>query len=831
MVAKYPAGRTRGDKAGKTQAKTEKWQRKTLAAEGLYAYNDYMHTNITNETPSSLPVHEVASNAYAEVAINIPLNKTFHYHVPLHLRAGLALGMRVRIPFGHKTTTGFCVGFTDTPATEKTKDIISVIDKTPLADSVMLKLTQWLSAHYCCSWGEAISAVIPPVVRKGKKEKTGVFVGCGNGLLALDDKTLQCMKARAPRQARALEAIMEHTGWEKTEQQQKDNGNAPPPNAFKETKDVARTEEMSAQELVRISGCAMPGLRVLEKKGFIVMHERLLQAVDSVVDAQGLQRHLTFTPEQQNAYSVISRKLATPTPGVVLLHGVTSSGKTEIYLQTIAKVIGQGRKAIFLVPEISLTSQTIQRIKARFHNVAVLHSHLLGAVHYSQWNDIKENKIDIVIGARSSIFAPLANVGLVIIDEEHENTYKQDQSPRYHARDVAIMRSTYENALVILGSATPSLESYHQAALGNYEKIVLSRRVGNWQLPPVEIVDMAEEARKRRNYHIISQRLEHYMNQVLARREQVILFLNRRGFAPYLHCKRCGFVLKCSRCDIPMTYHKNLNTSLCHYCHQESPPLESCPDCMTGHINYRGFGTEKIEEELAIKFPNYKTIRMDSDSMRGRDAHEKALTAFERGEYQILLGTQMIAKGLDFPNVTIVGVISADTMLNLPDFRASERTFQLISQVSGRTGRGPKGGRVVVQSYNPRHYSITYAANHDYDGFARKELEYRKQLRYPPFGRLARIIMRCEHEEKVKLKATAVAEKLKEMTRPEKNYFEILGPAPAPVAKIDNMFRWHILLKSQDSACIRQAIQHAADVLRPSQGVQAVVDIDAYAML
>ena len=802
-----------------------------------------MHTNTTNQTPPFLPTDEVTSggdtnqepqsptNAYAEVAINISLNKTFHYHIPLHLRTVLALGMRVRIPFGNKITTGFCVGFTDTPATEKTKDIISVIDKLPLADAMMLKLTQWLSTHYCCSWGEAIYAVIPPVVRKGKKEKTGIFVGRGNGLLVLDDKAFLPVKARAPKQARALEVLMEYTGKKNTEPCRKDNGNDFPSSVFCKMEDGTRVEEMSAQDLIRISGCSLPGLRGLEKKGFIVMRERFLQAADNADNAKALQRHLTFTPEQQNAYNVILRRLALPVPGVVLLHGVTSSGKTEIYLQAIAKVIGQGRKAIFLVPEISLTSQTIQRIKARFHNVAVLHSHLLGAFHYAQWSDIKDNKIDIVIGARSSIFAPLANVGLIIIDEEHENTYKQDQSPRYHARDVAIMRAAYENALVILGSATPSLESYHQAILGNYEKIVLSRRIGNWRLPPVEIVDMAEEARKRRNYHIISQRLEHYMNQVLARREQVILFLNRRGFAPYIHCKRCGFVLKCSRCDIPMTYHKNLNTSLCHYCHEELPPLESCPDCMAGHINYRGFGTEKIEEELAIKFPNYKTIRMDSDSMRGRGAHEKALTAFDRGDYQILLGTQMIAKGLDFPNVTVVGVISADTMLNLPDFRASERTFQLISQVAGRTGRGPKGGRVVVQSFNPRHYSITYAANHDYDGFAKKELEYRKQLRYPPFGRLARIIMRSPQEEKVKHKAATIADKLKEMVKAEKYFFEILGPAPAPVTRIDNLFRWHILLKSQDAAYIRQAIQHAAEVLRPSQGVQAIVDMDAYAML
>ena len=384
------------------------------------------------------------------------------------------------------------------------------------------------------------------------------------------------------------------------------------------------------------------------------------------------------------------------------------------------KVLEQGRKAIFLVPEISLTSQTIQRIKARFNNVAILHSHLLGAFHYSQWNDIKENKVDIVIGARSAIFAPLKNVGLIIIDEEHENTYKQENSPRYNTRDVAILRATYENAMVILGTATPSLETYYNTISGHYEKIVLSKRIGNQQLPPIEIVDMSEEVRKRRGHHIISQRLAYYMNQALARNEQVILFLNRRGFAPYLHCKRCGFVLKCRKCDIPMTFHKKLNTALCHYCHAEAPPLESCPDCMAGNINYRGFGTEKIEDEIIAKFPQYKILRMDSDTMRARNAHEKALTAFERGDVQILLGTQMIAKGLDFPNVTLVGVISADTILNLPDFRASERTFQLISQVAGRTGRGPKGGRVIVQSFNPRHYSITYAAAHDYDGFAKR---------------------------------------------------------------------------------------------------------------
>lgn len=463
--------------------------------------------------------------------------------------------------------------------------------------------------------------------------------------------------------------------------------------------------------------------------------------------------------------------------------------------------------------------------------MAVLHSNLLGTVHQSQWNDIKEGKVDIVVGARSSIFAPLKNVGLIIIDEEHENTYKQENIPRYNARDIAILRATCENALVIMGTATPSLESYSQALNGSYEKIVLSKRIGERQLPPVDIVDMGEEVRKRRGYNIISQRLQYYMNQSLARNEQVILFLNRRGFAPYIHCKRCGFVLKCHRCDIPMTFHKKFNTTLCHYCHAEAHPPESCPDCLANTMNYRGFGTEKIEDEIKNKFPNHTIIRMDSDSMRVRDAHEKALTAFERGEFQILLGTQMIAKGLDFPNVTLVGVISADTILNLPDFRASERTFQLISQVAGRTGRGTKGGRVVVQSFNPRHYSITYAAAHDYEGFARKELEYRKQLNYPPFGKLARIVFRSPQENKAKEKSSIVGDKLKELAKINGNHLEILGPSPAPMTKINNLFRWHILLKTQDHASIHTALHGVADMLKPTKSVQTMVDVDPYMML
>ena len=777
---------------------------------------------------NAISTNKSSQGLYAEVVVNIPLSKIFHYNIPPHLSEYLTAGMRVKVPFGNKAVVGFCVGFTDTPSIYKLKDIIGIIDKAPLADNNMLKTTKWLSEYYLCGWGEALQAVIPPVVRSKTRNKFNTFVRCCDNTTKLDKDTLSQIKKRAPKQARALEVLLELSAKINVSHNEiKNNGNISPAATLQ--KDI--NYEMPLKELIYISGCNMHGLRQLEKKGFITFINKPVDDLSTINNTATLQQHLTLTPDQQNAFDTISKIISEPKNSVILLHGITGSGKTEIYIQTIAKVIEQGRRAIFLVPEISLTSQTIQRIKARFSRVAVLHSHLLGTYHYSQWNDIKENKADIVIGARSAIFAPLKNIGLIIIDEEHENTYKQETSPRYHTRDVAIMRAACENAMVLLGTATPSLEAYHNAIAGNYQKLVLPSRIVNPKLPPIDIVDMSEEVHKRRGYNYISQRLEYYMNQVLARREQVILFLNRRGFAPYVHCRRCGFVLKCPRCDIPMTFHKKLNKVLCHYCNAEAAPVESCPECLANNVYFRGFGTEKVEDEISARFPNYKIVRMDSDTMRVRNAHEKALTAFERGEFQILIGTQMIAKGLDFPNVTLVGVISADTLLNLPDFRSSERTFQLISQVAGRTGRGMKGGRVVVQSFNPRHYSITFAAAYDYDGFAKKELEYRKQLNYPPFGKLSRIVFRSKKEDNAKEKSCTVAEKLKEITKTNGQSLEILGPSPAPVNKINNMFRWHILLKANNHDVIHHALQLISDMLKPSKSVQAIVDVDPYMML
>ncbi|MFN3467463.1 MAG: primosomal protein N', partial [Candidatus Brocadiales bacterium] len=569
----------------------------------------------------------------------------------------------------------------------------------------------------------------------------------------------------------------------------------------------------------------------LVRKGLVEIYEQPAQQA-AIVGVENFQPLLTksqgprpeLTSEQEQALSLIRAELRTQFSGgagarysvPLLLQGVTGSGKTEVYLRAIEEVLAMGRGAIVLVPEVSLTPQAVERYGARFNNIAVLHSYLTGTERYDQWQAVREGKARVVIGARSAVFAPVENLGLIVMDEEHEATYKQETSPRYHAREVALMRAREEGAMVILGSATPSLETYFNAVTGRYRRAILSQRIGQRPMPKVEIVDMKEGFHEGRHTRLISRRLELYMKESLTRGEQVLLFLNRRGFSPFVSCPRCGYVLRCKRCDIPLTYHKRRHsvgggfpTTLCHYCSYEVAPQEDCPECAGAKLNYFGLGTERIEEEMGRYFPGYKVLRMDSDSMKGRNAHEKALKSFEKGEVQILVGTQMIAKGLDFPNVTLVGVVSADTILNLPDFRACERTFQLLAQVSGRAGRGPKGGKVVVQTFNPRQYAILAAAAHDYEGFADRELEYRRELGYPPFGYMARVVLVGRKEGVVRDKAQRLAEALRRkgvsQCAPTQRV-EVVGPAPAPISRIRNQFRWQLSLKSPHREAVNELL-------------------------
>ncbi len=736
----------------------------------------------------------MAYENFAEVVLDIPINKIFHYRIPSSFTNQIEIGKRVRVPFRSRTIIGYCVGLTDVPEVETTKDIIQVLDTKPILNSKMLEIAKWLADFYFCSWGEVLETFLPFVVRNGFNAKAINVARLSKNEVLIKD-IIPALRKKAPKQAKVLEVLS--------------NGN-----------------EMTVQELISKSSCKMPSIYGLRDRGLISLNKR--PVVDSIFTDKYFERtcHLQPTKEQEKAINLIKKKLRERKPGVILLKGVTGSGKTEVYLQAISEAIALGLKAIVLVPEISLTPQTIERFKSRFDKVAVLHSSLTEKQRNDQWWKIRNGNADVVIGARSAVFAPLDNLGIIVIDEEHENTFKQDTSPRYNAREVSMVRAASENALVVLGSATPSLESYYSANIGKYEYVTLTSRINHKPLPPVKIIDMKREVFGSKRQYYISKYLEYCMRQRLSKKEQVLLFLNRRGFSPFINCRRCGFVLRCKKCDISLTYHKKKEAVICHYCYSESSVPKECPECCFPGIKFLGFGTERIEEEIRAEFPEYKLLRMDSDTMRGRDSHEKALGAYKRGDIDILLGTQMIAKGLDFPNVTLVGVLSADTMLNLPDFRASERTFQLLTQVAGRTGRGSKGGQVIIQTYNPEHYSITHASLHDYDGFAKKELEYRRQLYYPPYGRLARIVLRGEKDENVKEKSIHISEKLREAIKLYGGKADILGPAPAPIARVKDKYRWHIIVKADNIEKVRMVLKNIVNENRQSKKVQIIIDVD-----
>jgi primosomal protein N' (replication factor Y) (superfamily II helicase) len=736
---------------------------------------------------------------FAEVVLDIPLNKKFHYKIPPSFVNQIGIGKRVKVPFGTRTIIGYCVGLTDVSDVGTTKDIIQVVDKKPILNIKMLEVAEWLANFYFCGWGEALETFLPFVIRKGLNAKTINVAKLSKDETFIKD-TISTLRRKAPKQAKALEVL-------------------------------SGVDEMAVQELTIISKCKTASIYSLRDRGLIILKKK--QVDDSIFASKNFERtcHLEPTKEQAKAISLIKKRLRERKHNAVLLKGVTGSGKTEVYLQAISETIALGLKAIVLVPEISLTPQTIERFKSRFDKVAVLHSSLSGRQRNNQWWEIRNGNADVVIGARSAIFAPLDNLGLIVIDEEHENTFKQDSSPRYNARDVSLIRAKYENALVVLGSATPSLESYYNASIGKYDYVTLTSRIGDKPLPPVKLVDMRHEIHWNKRTSNISTYLERCMRQCLSKKEQILLFLNRLGFSSFISCRRCGFVLKCKSCDISLTYHKKKDAVICHYCYSETSVPKECPECRSPGIKFFGFGIERIEEEIRVKFPEYELFRMDSDTMKGRDSHEKALSAFKRGDIDILLGTQMIAKGLDFPNVTLVGVLSADTIINLPDFRASERTFQLLSQVAGRTGRGSKGGQVIIQTHNPEHYSITCAASHDYDRFAKKELEYRKQLYYPPYGRLARIVLRGKESKDVKEKSIDIANKLREAIKSCKDEVDILGPAPTPITRIKDKYRWHIIVKSNDLEKLQMALKNIENERKKSKKVQIIIDVDPYMLL
>ncbi|NOY76112.1 MAG: primosomal protein N', partial [Kiritimatiellaeota bacterium] len=647
----------------------------------------------------------IGKNEVAKVIVNLSLDKRFDYLIPSALARDIRPGAQVRVPFGHSERTGYVlsVGDYSNYARNELKSILGLRNNAPKVNESLLKLADWMASYYCCSKEQAVRTLLPGAVRSGKQKKKKVASFYLGKEADEAQKFIFDNERRSPAKCALLKTLLNQHG-------------------------------LSKSHLLKLAGVGDGPLSGLVKAGLV---ERQYIEVDrDPFSSSELLRTTAIepTPEQREALRTLSAMLSGKTEcHTMLLHGVTGSGKTEVYLQAIAETLKSGKEAIVLVPEISLTPQTTERFRARFGEmVSVLHSRLSDGERYDEWMKIHEERVHIVVGARSALFAPFRKLGLIVVDEEHENTYKQEEAPRYNARDVAVVRGTIEKAVVVLGTATPSLESYHNAATGKYILAELTKRVDDYLMPEMRVVDMRDEAIETGGPSIYSRELIDAVHNRLRKGEQTIIFLNKRGFASQMMCRQCGFVATCSECSISYTYHKKRECLTCHLCGAIVRAPGKCPDCDSAEIRYSGLGTEKVETIAAKLFPSANIARMDSDTMTKKDSYEKTLGAFRSGKIDILIGTQMIAKGLHFPNVTLVGVIYADLSLRIPDFRSQERTFQLLTQVAGRAGRGEVEGLVVIQTHAPFNPAIQYAVANDYKGFYDEEMELRETLAYPP---------------------------------------------------------------------------------------------------
>lgn len=752
-----------------------------------------------------------ADAQFAEIVFDRPLDHAYSYAVPEHLRDLLAIGKRVLAPFGRgdRQTVGFCVGINSTPPGREVKSLSHVLDEAPLLTPRLLQLTRWMADYYLCGWGQVLNAVLPSGVKQRSGTRSAVFVEKVPQLLL--PSPLPKLSAK---QKRVLEILQE------------------------------QEQPIEIRYLGKLAHCGLGPIQGLFAKNLARRRSgRIENPVTEEIDDQPPlpsnfvpETPFTLTGDQQQAWAAVEPALRDGGFKPFLLRGVTGSGKTEIYLRAIEEIVRLGKQALVLVPEISLTPQTIQAFRGRCGDVAVLHSHLQQAERGGHWRKIAAGKVQVIVGARSAVFAPAQQLGLIVIDEEHEASFKQDNTPRYHARDVAVMRARLENIPILLGSATPSLESWHNAQRGQYTLLTLPKRVHERPLPQVNLVDLRYDRQPDKRLHGLSPSLERAMKHALDAGGQVILLLNRRGFSTNILCPACGRVEQCKFCDLALTYHKERHILLCHYCGYEAPPPDRCPVCGQAQIRYQGIGTEKLEAEIQSKFPHQSVRRMDSDTMRRPGSHRRTLEAFQRGEIHILLGTQMIAKGLDFPNVTLVGVVNADISLHIADFRSAERTFQLLAQVAGRTGRGPRGGKVLVQTYSPQHPSIAFAAHHDYLGFAQAEMGQRQKHGYPPFQRMARIIIRGRDAKKAGDFADRLAagfeQALDRLKKADASVqVRILGPAEAPIFRLKGYHRFHFQMQSPSSAHLHDVLRQALPTVRPPHGIEVAIDMDPQDML
>ena len=768
----------------------------------------------------------------ARVSLEIALRKEFDYLIPPGLAGQVEVGSRVQVPFGPRKILGCVTALAEESARTNLKPILKIIGAQTLVTPQVLKLARWIGEYYCCAPEIALKSVLPEAVRKessGWRERLFVRALPVGGEFP-----------KLPKRQQAVWNIVEER------------------------------RELALQELLDLAETTAATVRKLEDRGLVEIaseiSERDPYAREHILPSQPLPLNPAQAAALEKIKAAMNRtedgglkmedgsagpsSILHPPSSTFLLHGVTGSGKTEVYLQALAHALEQGKGAIVLVPEISLTPQTVERFKARFSSgklqtlVAVLHSHLSAGERHDEWHKIRQGRARIVIGARSAIFAPVEPLGLIIVDEEHETSYKQEEAPRYHARDVAVMRGQMENAIVVLGSATPSLESYYNCKRGKFTLLELPERVDDQKMPHVRVVDMRQAARGEKGIPIFSPQLKEAIHQRLERREQTILFLNRRGYSTSLQCPKCGEVVQCPNCSLALTFHRQEQKLACHICGHVAPVPSVCPNakCKNPAIRFAGTGTQRVEETLARLFPQARIKRMDADTMRRKDDYRNVLGDFRAGKTDILVGTQMIAKGLHFPNVTLVGIIYADLALHQPDFRAGERTFQLLTQVAGRAGRGDVEGEVFVQAFAPFHPAIQYARRHDFTGFYDQEMEFREQLKYPPVSRVALLTLKGRNEEKVKFSADHLKRMLESKVQSPKSKASsdgatldlgpwtldliISGPAPAPLLRAETFYRYQIMLRTRAMSKLSQALAKIIGALALPDDVTLTADID-----
>jgi primosomal protein N' (replication factor Y) len=798
---------------------------------------------------------------FINVALNIPSNKLFTYEVPPSLEKEVDLGKRVFVPFGNRKRTGFIVGTIPSCDLKKIKPIAEILDDEPLFSQNDLDFYQWIADYFMYPLGKALAELIP----SGSEKKDSLWItpmapdkdiplplsSAQEKLLAFLRQYPQGIAQNSITKLSSLKNITQAVrklhlaGFLTIEKKQ--NKQLSPHSQTMVTLDESKTAEtkltdkqkklidfiqtkglISLNDLIEESGISGAVVKKLQDKGIIkfTASEKMRTAsFDSAIRQN--KNTIILNNRQNKAMEEISCHLEKNIFTPILLHGVTGSGKTEIYLKTIEKVLNSGASAIYLVPEIALTPQLISRVAGRFdeRKIAVLHSGIAESVRYDQWRQIKRGLINLVVGTRSAVFAPLPNLKLIIVDEEHDASYKQDERLCYNARDLAVLKAKMASAIVVTGSATPGIRTYFNARTKKYHLLELQQRVEEKPMPVVEIIDMKAQQEKSGKVPILSEALIAAIEKTLGKREQVLLFLNKRGFDTFLVCADCGYNFRCPNCAVSLKNHVAEGVVKCHYCDYTIKSLPLCPSCKSSRILSYGVGTQKLEKEIANIFPHARIQRMDSDTTSRKGTQEKILRALEMREIDILIGTQMITKGHDFPFITLVGVISADTSLNMPDFRAAERTFQLITQVAGRGGRGNTPGEVIIQTFNPDHYALKHAQNHDYRAFYEEEIEFRKALQYPPFGRIINLRLSSVKKDALIEEACLLGKSAKKLSALRGNIAEIIGPAESPLAKIRGRYRFQMLIKGKDINALHQIARELTSKNRNSH-VKITADVD-----